>query len=292
MTKFISNSNIYKMAEDYRAYVETNHKVPYKATYGNVEFYTMEMQDIMTYCLLNLTNNCNVGDTGWCSNANGDTINENILKDDYLDQARRVHEYVLKYGKMPNYVTTLKSKKKVNIDLYSYCIAKILVFVKNNKQLPNYCNYNSDALKENVNPDRNYSEQIFDYFVSKFGSVSTIDGALAKIKGRGYGYYYDDAYSNKQSIDRMKNGQGVNCTDSAQVFWHIGKALGYDARAIHVKCRGGDGHVRLQFYKRDYGWFNRDPAAVLDGECVECIWCGNGTYLATNPQWFLNNLYR
>ena len=293
MTKKISNANVFKMAKDFRAYVENNYKVPYKFTYNGIEFFTMEMQDIMTYVLLNLSSGCTVGDTGWCSNANGDTINENVLKDDYLDQARRVHQYVLDYGKMPNYVTTKKSKKRVNIDLYSYCVAKILVFYNENKILPNYCNYNSNAFKtsNNTPSTRTYSEQIYDYFCQKFGKVNTIDDALAKIKGRGYGYYYDNKYSNKQTIDRLaSNGEKPNCTDSAQMMWHVGKAMGYDVRAIHVMCRSGVGHVRLQFYKPRYGWFNRDPAAVIDGECVECIWCGTGTYLATNPQWFLNDL--
>ena len=148
MAKFISNSNIYKMAQDFKSYVEKNKKVPYRFVYNNIEFFTMEMQDIMTYCLLNLKSNCNVGNTGWCENANGDSINENILKDDYMNQAQRVHDYVLKNNKMPNYVTSVKSKKRVNIDLFSFCVAKILVFYKNNGQLPNYCLYNSSDLSQ------------------------------------------------------------------------------------------------------------------------------------------------
>ena len=295
MSKQISNKNVFQMAKDFRAYVENNYKVPFKLTYEGVEFFTMEMQDIMTYVLLNFSSGCTVGNTGWCSDANGDTIAENIYKEDYLDQARRVHQYVLQYNKMPNYVSTLKSKKRVNIDLYSYCIAKILVYYKEHGQLPNYCTYNSNYLKkEGSTPSsKTYSEQILEYFISKFGNVTSIDGALAKIKGRGYGYYYDDAYSNKQSIDRMKNGQGVNCTDACQVFWHIGKALGYDVRCVHVKCRGGEGHVKLQFKNSRYpSFFERDPASILDGTCIECVWCADGTVLAYNPQWFLNNVNR
>lgn len=290
MTKFISNANIYKMASDYKTYVEKNNTVPYKMSYGGVEFFTMEMQDLMVYCLLNLKSNCNVGNTKWCTNASGDSINENVLKDDYLDQARRVHDYVLKNNQIPNYVTTTKSKKKVNIDLFSYCVAKILVYYKNNGQLPNYCSYNSDVLKKSS--AKTYSQEILEYFESKFGNVSTIDGALAKIKGRGYGYYYDDRYSNKQSIDRIYNRQGVNCTDVSHLLWHIGKALGYDVRAIHVKCRGGDGHIRTDFKNSNYGWFSRDGASVLDGNSVESVWCSNGTYLATNPSWFMENVNR
>lgn len=284
------------MAENVKSYVENNNKLPYRYVFDNVEFTTQEMQDIMTYAVLNPKSNCKADTPKWCSNADGDVINEKIYKDDYLNQAQRVHDYIIKNKQVPNYVSTTKSKKKVSIDLYTYCIAKILVFYKKNKQLPNYCEYNtSDFTKSSSSGSstaKTYSDEILQYFESKFGKVTTIDGALAKIKGLGYGYYYDDRYTNKQSIDRMKNRQGVNCTDACHVFWHIGKALGYDVRCVHVKCRGGDGHVKLQFKNKSYDWFERDPASVLDGTCVECVWCSNGTILSYNPSWFKENVNR
>ena len=140
-------------------------------------------------------------------------------------------------------------------------------------------------------PQKTYSEEILEYFESKFGEMSCIDDCLEAIQGNGYGYYYDDQYSNYTSINRMANGQGVNCTDSCQVFWHLGKALGYDVRCLHIGCSGGDGHVRLQFNKGD-GWFNRDPASVLNGNSISSIWCSSGTLWATNPSWFLENVNR
>lgn len=142
---------------------------------------------------------------------------------------------------------------------------------------------------------KTYSEEIREYFESKFGEMSCIDDCLEAIQGNGYGYYYDDQYSNYTSINRMANGQGVNCTDSCQVFWHLGKALGYDVQCLHIGCSGGDGHVRLQFKhpERTGGeWINRDPAAVLNGNSITSIWCSNGTLWAVNPDWFMENLNR
>ena len=138
---------------------------------------------------------------------------------------------------------------------------------------------------------KTYSQEILEYFESKFGEMSCIDDCLEAIQGNGYGYYYDDQYSNYTSINRMANGQGVNCTDSCQVFWHLGKALGYDVKCLHIGCSGGDGHVRLQFNRGD-GWFNRDPASVLNGNSITSIWCSNGTLWAVNPDWFMENLNR
>ena len=138
---------------------------------------------------------------------------------------------------------------------------------------------------------KTYSQEILEYFETKFGNMTCIDDCLEAIQGNGYGYYYDDQYSNKESINRMANGYGVNCTDSCHVFWHLGKALGYDVKCLHIGCSGGDGHVRLQFNRGD-GWFNRDPAAVLNGNSITSIWCSNGTLWDTNPSWFMENLNR
>ena len=219
----------------------------------------------------------------------GDNISRQILKKDYMDMANRLVKYCDNNKVLPNYITVNGLKMKVND--YTYMFARILVYYDKNKAYPNYAEANSQAFTK---PTQN-TDTVYDYFTKVFGKVSTIDDALAKISGRGYGYYYDDKYSNKQSIDRMKNKQGVNCTDSSQVFYHIGKALGYDVKSVHIKCKGGDGHIRLQFrHSKNTGgkWINRDPASVLNGNGVTSNWCLNGTVLGYDPNWFKQNLNR
>lgn len=154
MSKFISNSNVYKMASNLKSYVESNGKLPYRYVFDGVEFTTQEMQDIMTYVLLNLGSNVRADTPKWCTKAQGDNIIEDIYKNDYINQAGRVHDYIIKNGQVPNYVTSVKSKKKVNIDLYTYCISKILVWYKNHGQLPNYCTYDYRALGGNPSPSK------------------------------------------------------------------------------------------------------------------------------------------
>lgn len=298
MAKKITNANIYKCAEEVKKYVESGKTtLPYSLTYDKTVYYWYDMLYAFAYAVNHLTSDCNIPYLKSPSSPTiGDSINEQIKKDDFLKQASNIVSFVSKNSnQLPNYVTTIKSKKRANAYLYGYCFAKILVYYKNHsKTLPLQCLYNSSNIKtSSTSTTKSYPQQILEYFESKFGKVTTIDGALAKIKGRKYGYYYDDQYTNKQSIDRMYNKQGVNCTDSCQVFWNIGKALGYDVRCIHVKCKGGDGHVKLQFKNSKYpNWFERDPASILDGSCVECRWCNNGTVLSYNPQWFLNNVNR
>ena len=157
---------------------------------------------------------------------------------------------------------------------------------------------NTVIIKEKPAPSpKSYEEELLEYFESKFGEVNSIDGALEKVLSNGYGYYYDDMYSNKESINRMYNGYGVNCTDACHVFYNIALALGYTVRCVHVGCQGGDGHVRLQLkHPVNTGgeWINRDPADVLsdNGQDVTHCWCLNGTIWAYDPDWFMENLRR
>lgn len=223
----------------------------------------------------------------------GNGISRSIDKSDYIKLAKNFVNFIEQKKQLPNfsYFLTYKIIPKLLI----YCFAKIVVYYKEHKALPNYCNFNSKIFLTNQKTVSN--DDVFNYFVKIFGNVKTIDDAFNKIKERGYAYYYDDIYNNKNSIDRIKANRGVNCTDSCQVFWHIGKALGYEVRCIHVKCQGGDGHVRLQFKHKtntNNKWINRDPAAILskNGQPLTYIWCANGTQLAINPNWFLENVNR
>ena len=223
----------------------------------------------------------------------GNGISRSIDKSDYIKLAKNFVNFIEQKKQLPNfsYFLTYKIIPKLLI----YCFAKIIVYYKEHKALPNYCNFNSKIFLTNQKTVSN--DDVFNYFVKIFGNVKTIDDAFNKIKERGYSYYYDDIYNNKNSIDRIKANRGVNCTDSCQVFWHIGKALGYEVRCVHVKCQGGDGHVRLQFKHKtntNNKWINRDPAAILskNGQPLTYIWCANGTQLAINPNWFLENVNR
>ena len=138
---------------------------------------------------------------------------------------------------------------------------------------------------------KTYEQALLEYFESKFGPMNCIDDCLEAVQGRGYVYYYDDQFDNYTAINRMADEDGDNCTDACQVFWNLAIALGYDVKCLHIGCSGGDGHVRLQF-NRGNGWFDRDPAAVLNGESIDSIWCENGTIWDINPDWFMENVQR
>ena len=198
---------------------------------------------------------------------------------------------------------------------------RYVTYVEKHKQLPNYLNYKSIRLSphlltgffakcvtskpstQNIN-EKWYTKPseskntVLDYFIKKFGKVSTIDQALSKVEDKGYGHYFDDHKSNKQTIDAMadsNHSNDPNCTDTCHVFVNVAKGLGYDVHVLHVKCKGGDGHVRLKLRHKkhtDNEWIYRDPACVVsqNGKGVRCNWCMDGTLLATDPSWFMQNL--
>ena len=223
----------------------------------------------------------------------GDYISNQISKKDYLDCCKRIVAFIEKNKKMPNYVTW--KSKKIRTRDYVYNLAKILVWYADHKNtLPAMNNINTKVW---VKP-KEYSEEVYDYFVKRLGKFNnTIDGALSLIDGNGYAGYSDDYYSNKTSIDRMADYDGINCTDSCHVFYnillHLIKLGKYKkVQCIHVGCLSGVGHVRLRIQLNDGDWIYRDPASVLDGNGVTSNWCMNGEYWATDPSWFMENLNR
>ena len=88
------------------------------------------------------------------SNNTGDKINEQVLVNDYLDMNKRFINYCKKNGQVPSYIVTKKSKKKVNVKLFIFCLGKILVYYNNNKTLPNYCIMNYKDINGTVKPKK------------------------------------------------------------------------------------------------------------------------------------------
>lgn len=73
--------------------------------------------------------------------------NVQILKNDYIDIAKRVSSYIETHNQAPNYATY--NGKNIKFELYTYCFAKILSYYKENNRLPNYCTFNSADLQNN-----------------------------------------------------------------------------------------------------------------------------------------------
>lgn len=221
----------------------------------------------------------------------GDYFSTQIYKKDYLKVAEFIVDFVEKKDRMPNYVQW--NGKHIRVRDYMYMLCRVLVYYDENKALPKYANLNSKAFTK---PSEN-TDEIYAYFVKVFGKITCIDDALEKIAGKGYGYYYDDHKSNKQTIDSIassSHNDDPNCTDSTQMMKHVADGTGKYKKVdcVHVKCNDGDGHVYLKITQKDGSVFYRDPAAVLKTGIITKIWCGDGTVLDINPSWWVANLNR
>ena len=190
------------------------------------------------------------------------------------------------YEDFPNYVSI--GKTKYYKDTYTDMAKRVIAFRKKYNRNP------STVAVQGTNKTNTTSKTnsiILNKFIEAFGELTYIDSVLKKIKGRGYKYYYNSIYNNSTTLKRIKNKQGVNCTDSSQLIRAIALALGYQVQFIHVQCSSG-GHIRLRLkHKKNTGgkWIYRDPACVLsdNGKGITCNWCMDGKIIAYDPSWLL-----
>jgi hypothetical protein len=224
----------------------------------------------------------------------GNYISRQIPKAKYLEMAKYLIWFCEKKGRLPNYIE-YKTNKRLSQKVYCLMFADIVNYYNKKGKLPTEINVNSKRFVKPTEPEN----VVYAYFKKVFGEFGdTIDGALSKIDGNGYAGYYDDVYSNKTSIDRMRDGDGINCTDSCHVFYNIMLELIKKGRykkveCLHVGCSSGTGHVRLRITLNDNDTILRDPASVLNGNGVTSNWCvSNFELWAIDPDWFMENLHK
>ena len=218
-------------------------------------------------------------------------ISRQATNKQYLTLAKKLTDFIEKKHRLPNYLTW--NNYHISSSLYTYTFARCLVYYNKYGKYDPEITINQKVFTKPTET----KNQVYNHFIDVFGEFgNTIDGALTKVNGKGYAYYYDDIYSNQTSIDRIKQGKGINCTDSCQVFMNIGQQLVNQGKykkieCLHVQCSSG-GHVKLKITKNDGSTFIRDPACVLsdNGKPITCTWCTNTGVI--NPSWFMENLNR
>ena len=296
MTKPIKNKSLFYLCSDLVKHTQKNYRLPEKLSYDGVTYYILEYVYLVSYGVYHLKSDFTIPNFKWVSNE-GEDVTIRATEQEYKDAAKRVYNFIVKNSKVPTYVTI--KGKKVPIKLYTYAMATVIQYYNNHKQLPESCVFDYKIFhRPEPTPTKTYPEKVYDWFCETFNCKPTcFDDCLEYIDGKGYGYYYDDQFTNKESIQRMKKGNGVNCTDACHVFYNLAKYFIQKGKyrkvqCIHVMCRGGDGHVRLRIQLNDGDYFYRDPASVLDGNGIESNWCMNGTVVAYDPGWFMANLER
>ena len=193
------------------------------------------------------------------------------------------------YKEFPNYVTG-SNGVKYYLNTYTDMAKRVKAYKKAHGKNPKTVKVQG---KNNNNTTSDTTDKTLQKCYDAFGKFNTIDGFLEKIQGRGYAYYYNSIYNTDNTIKRIKNKLGVNCTDVTQLMYRIAIALGYkDVQIIHVLCSQGDGHVRIRMRDKKSGdFFYRDGASVLNGSSIDSNWCIRGhTVLAYNPSWIFADI--
>ena len=88
---------------------------------------------------------------GTAPNPTGDTIRDSkIWRTDYLDMCRRMVKFVDDNGHLPNYITWKSAK--VHTHIYEYAFAKIVNYMAQNNQEPNYVTIDSSIFNKTPTP--------------------------------------------------------------------------------------------------------------------------------------------
>lgn len=200
MTKKISNINAFKMAEDIKAHVESGETgLPSSLTYDNVTYTWADMMYIMPYMVKNpFKSICEVPtlispESPW----KGDNINEQVKQADFEKQAENILNFVKNNKNLiPNYVTTIKSRLRVNANHYTYCFAKTFAYFNNHDHvLPRQCLYKSSDVKQETSTTSNTSNT----------STNTSNTVKPSITGTHYGYWVFGRDMTNVNLSDLKN---------------------------------------------------------------------------------------
>ena len=145
----MKSSLIIQEAKEVKNFVEKNKKLPLYCTIGGNQYSIYTASYLFAKLLTTPKNKTiNVINASGPSTTYKGTINEKILVNDYRNMIRRFVLYVESNKKVPSYITTVKSKTKVQYDLFVYCMCKIIVFYYNNfNNYPSYCMFNISDIK-------------------------------------------------------------------------------------------------------------------------------------------------
>ena len=191
-------------------------------------------------------------------------------------------------GFLPAYVTCSDGKTRLYADTFVDMANRVSAYECLHGRSPDIVYLK----KYNTNSS---STPVLDLFESLFGKCEYIDDALAKIYNKGYSFYFSNGYNIADTIRRVKNGDGSNCYDIAEVLYRLAYDMNtkygrkYEVQFLHVWCPvSGYDHIRLRLRSDGGYWFYRDGAAVLDGESITSNWCGTSdNILEVNPSWLL-----
>ena len=127
----IKKKLILKEATEIKSFIEKNRKLPLSCTLGNTQLSVYSTAYLMSVALKDKfkSDAYNLSPVIIYKNARlTDTVNEKVMKDDYLKMTSNFVNFCHEHKRVPTYITTTKSKTKVSFELFTYCLGKILTY--------------------------------------------------------------------------------------------------------------------------------------------------------------------
>ena len=214
----ISISDIITGAISLKQYVLKYKKLPSTVTIKGNKYSISIFSYLMSQAILNI----NAGKSSKITiikvtngSASTGSINKNAYKDTYLKLAKTVADAGVKKKVLPSYVSF--DGKKADFKLYTYAFAKILVFDKENKRLPNYCLFDSSVFKDtpvvksvSVSDIIKAAINLKSYTISNGKLPSSISVGGKKVSPEVFSYLMSQAIKN---INAKKTSAKINIID-------------------------------------------------------------------------------
>lgn len=153
----MKKQNIISESKQIKNYYEKYKKMPLTNTYENGQVLAIYSSTyLMAEQIKNWTSNeVKLQDViRYNQNTLRDSINEKVMKEDYLKMIKNFIDYCKAHRRVPTYITTQKTKTKVSFELFTYCLSKIIVYYAENKALPNYCIFNKADVQANKSNEK------------------------------------------------------------------------------------------------------------------------------------------
>ena len=271
----ISISDILVGGKKFADYIEKNGKMPGSVNCNGTSvtcqqfLYLATKATVQIYNGKALSTKISAKDFGKCSSPSESISSAyNMQKSEYIQRCKNIYTWMDSNGKVPNYATI--SKGTLRYENCLYIISKVLRFVKEEGQLPNYVytrkwsavladasgsssssSSSSTLASEKAAAKSKYpgylkatkncqvtNSTIISVGKSAVGSATTLRNAAKNLvnylNGKtGYDYYYDT----QKGALKTWNAKYGNCCDLAHLVIACARSQGIPARYVHAYCK-------------------------------------------------------
>lgn len=220
----LTASNIKAIATKTKTYIDKNKKLPSTILIGDKKYTWPQVWYILAYATNNIGKSLTkVPNVKKSTKATGETIHEMISQSDYKDQAKRIFQYIKQNGKTPNYVTSVKSKKKIRPRVSIDGLARVVVHYYNHKKV--FANNILFSTKRFANSTPKTDDCKGPRYISSPHWTQQGAGYLGQINP-----YNCGPHSVRQSIKKF----GINISESTLASWAGTTTSGTDHDGINT----------------------------------------------------------